>query len=79
MKVGDGNGGDEASKDLRKAIATVIAVYRDVAVDSYYGEFANVINYPISDTSWAAPRVTDEATRSPSPLTSTATTSTPKA
>ena len=60
VKVGDGNGGDEASKDLRKAIATVIAVYRDVAVDSYYGEFANVINYPISDTSWAAPRVTDE-------------------
>ena len=60
VKVGNGNGGDEASKDLRKAIATVIAVYRDVAVDSYYGEFANVINYPISDTSWAAPRVTDE-------------------
>ena len=42
VKVGDGNGGDEASKDLRKAIATVIAVYRDVAVDSYYGEFANL-------------------------------------
>ena len=60
VKVGNGNGGDEASKNLRKAIATVIAVYRDVAVDSYYGEFANVINYPISDTSWAAPRVTDE-------------------
>ena len=60
VKVGNGNGGDEASKDLRKAIATVIAVYRDVAVDSYYGEFANVIHYPISDTSWAAPRVTDE-------------------
>ena len=60
VKVGNGNGSDEASKNLRKAIATVIAVYRDVAVDSYYGEFANVINYPISDTSWAAPRVTDE-------------------
>lgn len=60
VKVGTGNGGDEASKNLRKAIATVVAVYRDVAVDSYYGEFANVINYPISDTSWAAPRVTDE-------------------
>lgn len=59
-------GGDpssEASRNLRKAIATVIAVYRDVAVDSYYGEFANVINYPISDTSWAAPRVTDEGYR----------------
>ena len=56
----DGESGSEASKNLRKAIATVISVYRDVAVDSYYGEFANVINYPISDTSWAAPRVTDE-------------------
>lgn len=55
-----GDSGSEASKDLRKAIATVISVYRDVATDSYYGEFANVINYPISDTSWAAPRVTDE-------------------
>ncbi len=55
-----GESGSEASKNLRKAIATVISVYRDVAIDSYYGEFANVINYPISDTSWAAPRVTDE-------------------
>ena len=55
-----GESGSEASKNLRKAIATVIAVYRDESIDSYYGEFANVINYPISDTSWAAPRVTDE-------------------
>lgn len=55
-----GDSGSEASKNLRKAIATVIAVYRDVAVNSYYGEYANVINYPISDTSWAAPRITDE-------------------
>ena len=55
-----GESGSEASRNLRKAICTVISVYRDVAVDSYYGEFANVINYPISDTSWAAPRVTDE-------------------
>lgn len=55
-----GDSGSEASKNLRKALATVIAVYRDVAVDSYYAEYANVINYPISDTSWAAPRVTDE-------------------
>ncbi len=58
-----GQAGSEASKNLRKAIATVISVYRDVAVDSYYGEYANVINYPISDTSWAAPRVTDEGYR----------------
>ena len=58
-----GDPGSEASKNLRKAIATVISVYRDVAVDSYYGEYANVIHYPISDTSWAAPRVTDEGYR----------------
>ena len=57
--VGD-DPGSAASKSLRKAIATVIAVYRDVAVDSYYGEYAHVIHYPISDTSWAAPRPTDE-------------------
>jgi len=48
------------SKDLRKAIATVLAVYRDAAYDSYYGEAASVINYPISNTSWAAPQPTDE-------------------
>ena len=58
-----GNPGSEESRALRKALATVIAVYRDVAVDSYYGAFANVIHYPISDTSWAAPRVTDEGYR----------------
>ena len=50
----------EASKNLRKAIATVIAAYRDEAIDSYYGETASVINYPISSTSWAAPQVTDD-------------------
>ncbi|MCE5187600.1 MAG: ABC transporter substrate-binding protein [Eubacteriales bacterium] len=48
------------SKDLRKAIATVLAVYRDAAYDSYYGEAASVVNYPISNTSWAAPQPTDE-------------------
>lgn len=59
VKVGN-DGSSEASKNLRKGLATVMAVYRDVAIDSYYGEWANVINYPISDTSWAAPRVTDD-------------------
>lgn len=56
-------GGDpssEASKNLRKAIATVLAVYRDEAIDSYYGDTASIINYPISNTSWAAPQVTDD-------------------
>ena len=55
-----GKPGSEASKDLRKALATVLAVYRDVAVESYYGERASVINYPISNTSWAAPQPTDD-------------------
>ncbi len=55
-----GNIGSEASKNLRKAFATIFSVYRDVSVDTYYGERASVINYPISDTSWAAPRPTDE-------------------
>ncbi len=50
----------DASKNLRRAFATVLAVYRDVAIDSYYGEAAAVINYPISNTSWAAPQPTDE-------------------
>lgn len=54
-----GKGASDASKNLRKAIATVFAVYRDVSVDSYYGERASVINYPISNTSWAAPQATD--------------------
>ncbi|MBD5098591.1 MAG: ABC transporter substrate-binding protein [Clostridiales bacterium] len=63
IKVGD-DSGSEASKNLRKAICTEVAVYRSLAVDSYYGsELANVINYPISDTSWAAPQVTDEGYR----------------
>ncbi len=59
VKVGDDPYSDE-SKALRKAIATMIAVYRDEAIDSYYGETASVINYPISNTSWAAPQTTDE-------------------
>lgn len=48
-----------ASKNLRKAIATVLSVYRDVANDTYYGDAASVINYSISNTSWAAPQKSD--------------------
>ncbi len=55
-----GEPGSDASKNLRKGLATILAVYRDVAIDSYYGEAAAVINYPISNTSWAAPQPTDE-------------------
>lgn len=55
-----GEPGSAASKNLRKGLATVLAIYREVAYDSYYGEAAAVINYPISNTSWAAPQPTDE-------------------
>ena len=59
VKVGD-DPASEASKDLRKAIMTVISAYRDEGINSYYGDTATVINYPISNTSWAAPQVTDD-------------------
>lgn len=55
-----GKADSEASKNLRKGLATVLSVYRDVAMDSYYGDAASVINYPISNTSWAAPQKSDE-------------------
>ncbi|MCR5637094.1 MAG: ABC transporter substrate-binding protein [Clostridiales bacterium] len=58
VKVGK-EANSDASKNLRKAIATVLAAYRDVAIDSYYGETAELINYPISNTSWAAPSKSD--------------------
>lgn len=51
--------GSDASKAYRKAFATVLAAYRTVAIESYYGERASVINYPISNTSWAAPQAAD--------------------
>ncbi|MBR4691668.1 MAG: ABC transporter substrate-binding protein, partial [Oscillospiraceae bacterium] len=55
-----GEPASDASKNLRKAFGTLFSVYRDVAIDSYYGERATVINYPISNTSWAAPRPSDD-------------------
>lgn len=58
VKVGTEQGSD-ASKNLRKALATILAVYRDTAYDSYYGDAASVVQYPISNTSWAAPQPTD--------------------
>jgi peptide/nickel transport system substrate-binding protein len=54
-----GESASDASKNLRKGLATVLAAYRDLTVDSYYGERASVINYPISNTSWAAPQPSD--------------------
>ena len=52
--------GSDASKNLRRAFATIFAAYRDLAISTYYGDRASVINYPISNTSWAAPQPTDD-------------------
>lgn len=54
-----GDKASEASKNLRKGIMTILAVYRDTAINSYYGDRAMVIQYPISNTSWAAPQPAD--------------------
>lgn len=59
MSVG-GDPSSEASKNLRKAFATVFSVFRDSVIGSYYGERATVIQYPISNTSWAAPKPADD-------------------
>ena len=55
-----GEPGSEASKNLRKGLATILAQQRELAVNSYYGDAASVIEYPISNTSWAAPQPADE-------------------
>ncbi len=55
-----GDGGSQESKYLRLALMTVMAISRDTVIASYYGDRASVIQYPISNTSWAAPRPTDE-------------------
>lgn len=55
-----GDTGSEASRNLRKAFATMFAVYRDIAISSYYGDGAKVINYSITSCSWASPQPTDE-------------------
>lgn len=46
----------EASKNLRKAFATIFAVYRDEVVDTYFGGNGTVVNYPVSNVSWASPK-----------------------
>ena len=59
VKVGEDKASD-ASKALRRAIATLMAVYREPVVYAYYGDRASIIQYPISNTSWAAPKPADE-------------------
>ena len=62
----NGDPGSEASRTCRKGFATLFPVYRDTVVNSYYGETAKIIQYPITNTSWAA-RAPTRATRPLSP------------
>jgi len=50
----------EASKNLRRAFATLFSVYREKSVSGYYAERASIINYPIVDSSPMAPQPADE-------------------
>ncbi len=59
----DDDPASDASKALRKGFMTLFAVYRDTVINSYYGDRAAVIQYPISNTSWAAPKPADEGYR----------------
>ncbi len=56
----NGEPASDASKNLRKGFMTLFSVYRDTVINSYYGDRASVIQYPISNTSWAAPMPADE-------------------
>jgi peptide/nickel transport system substrate-binding protein len=56
----DNDPASDASKALRKGFMTLFSVYRDTVINSYYGDRAAVIQYPISNTSWAAPKPADE-------------------
>ena len=60
----NGEPGSEASKNLRKGFATLFSVYRDTVVNSYYGETAAVIQYPVSYTH--LPQMGRKLSRSPS-------------
>ena len=59
----DNDPGSDASKALRKGFMTLFSVYRDTVINSYYGDRASVIQYPISNTSWAAPQPADDGYR----------------
>lgn len=62
VKVGDDPASD-ASKNLRRALATVFAVYREASVENYYGTAASVIEYPIGSTSWVSLQAGDKGYR----------------
>lgn len=59
----DGDPYSDASKSLRKALGTFIAVYRDEAIENFRKEGweISVLEAPVSDSSWAANEVSEAA------------------
>ena len=51
----NGRPDSKQSINLRKAFATLFSVYREEFVDIYFGGNASVVDYPVSNASWAAP------------------------
>ncbi|HOZ39074.1 MAG TPA: ABC transporter substrate-binding protein [Anaerolineaceae bacterium] len=59
VKVGD-DPASTASRDLRKAFSTILAVHRRPANKAYYGvDGASTLEYPIILSSWASPQPED--------------------
>lgn len=56
----NGDADSKASINLRKAFATLFSAYREEVIDAYYSGNATVVNYPVSNTSWAAPKEGDK-------------------
>lgn len=70
VKVGE-DSGSQASRSLRKAFATLFSVYRESAVEDYFGGTAAVIQYPNSESSWAVRKPNEEGWREAYSLSAT--------
>ena len=57
------NGPSPASRSLRKAFAVLFAAGRKNAADAWFGERAEVIEYPVLNTAWAMPSPDEEEYR----------------
>jgi peptide/nickel transport system substrate-binding protein len=63
VKVGD-DPASTASRDMRKAFSTILAVHRKPATEAYYGpDGATLLEYPIVLSSWASPQPGDPGYR----------------
>lgn len=63
VKVGSAPSSD-ASRNLRKALSTILAVFRKPVTEAYYGlDGASILEYPIIRTSWGSPQPDDAGYR----------------